>query len=171
MEQSSCHLKDYASSKPPHQIEDSSDCADDDVIISIASVLVNLVEETPFAFATAALYKRVRYDAEHGMTWVSCAGGFIIPIIFSEELRQLDPEGFDSVESQGPVKERRLTDYFSNYAKKATNNPCGTTAQKTRSQSGPKAAKDAGKQSWIGGVGHFMLVVATRLSNSGVHLI
>lgn len=106
VEQSSCHLKDFASSSPPHHIEKSSNLTDDDVMFSIASVLAGLVEETPFAFSTIALYNMGRYDASHGITSVFCQESFIIPILFNRELRELDGEAFDSVETARPVKKQ-----------------------------------------------------------------
>lgn len=56
IDQISYHLDDYTPFKPAHQIVGSRVCTDDDVVFSIASLLVDLKEDTPLAFGTLLLY-------------------------------------------------------------------------------------------------------------------
>lgn len=106
-DQISYHLDGYTSSKSAHQIVDSEACTDDDVVFSIASLLVGLKEDTFLAFGTSPLYQMSRYGAGHGMAPILCNGSFLMPLAFHSHMQELEPEKLDSIPSQGPAKQRK----------------------------------------------------------------
>ncbi|MCJ1269386.1 hypothetical protein MMC22_009278 [Lobaria immixta] len=156
MDQISHHLDGYTSFKPAHQIVGSGACTDDDVVFSIASLLVGLKEDTPLAFGTSPLYQMSRYGAGHGKAPILRNGDFLMPLAFHSQMRELEPEEPDSIPSQGPAKRRKMasrTPNLDNWLKKSN-----------------KSDK-VGQENWIGGIGHFMSAVAERLDNNNVKLL
>lgn len=104
MDQKSHHLNNYTSFKSAHQIVGLGACTDDNVVFSIASLLVGLKEDIPLAFGTLPLYQMSRYGVGHEMAPILRNENFIMPLAFYSEMRELEPKELDSILSQGLAK-------------------------------------------------------------------
>ena len=151
---------------PPHEYPDG-EMHETDVILAIGSVLLGLQHaKVEFAYANSLLFAVARSMRMVGVHAVNRNNHFIIPLLFNEELSALSPEPEeDTVEPLKPVfsafqrgeEEKNQENYAA--AEQAKQNDPGNKNKP------PPSLKDQESQNknHIGGIGHFMLVIAEKV--------
>ena len=155
---------------PPHQYP-AGEMHDIDVILAIGAVWLGLIEaNVEFAYANSDFFSFARSIRMVGMHAVKQAKPFLIPLLFNEELEALSPEkGEDTTEPLEPVfsafqrgEEEKHQESFAVAEEAKQKDP----SNKNRP---PPSLEDQEVQNKFhkGGIGHFMLAIAEKVSRGG----
>ncbi|CAD6576699.1 MAG: hypothetical protein ASARMPREDX12_007977 [Alectoria sarmentosa] len=164
----------YASSitdpYPPHQYS-RGEMHDSDVILAIGAVWLGLIHaKIDFAYANTNLFSFARSTRMVGMHAVKGTNHLIVPLLFNEELQALSPESEeDTAEPLEPVfsvfqqgEEEKNQENFA-VAEKSKQRDPGNKNKPPLSL----ADQEIQNQTHKGGIGHFVLAIAEKVSRDG----
>ena len=144
---------------------------DSDVILAIGAVWLGLIEaKIDFAYANSDFFSFARSMRMVGMHAVKENKPFVIPLLFNEELEALSPEsGEDTAEPLEPVfskfqrgEEEKHQENFA-AAEEAKQKDPGNKNRPPPSLEDQEVQNNYHK----GGIGHFMLAIAEKVSRGG----
>ena len=152
---------------PPHQYL-SGDMNSIDVILAIGAVWLGLMDaKVDFAYANSDLFSFARSMRRVGMHAVKGTNHFLMPLLFNEESPALSPEPEeDTAEPLAPVfsafqgaEQQRHRERSATTETSKKKGPSSETRSPT-----PLEDQKAQNKSHEGGIGHFILAIAERIS-------